>query len=91
MHKEKPLQSDPFCLALIVISFIGFLYYRIYFKLLLLTYNAFHGVPPSYLKDLISMYVPRRGLRAGRPVGNPATVSYCTKTFDLFCRCPNTV
>ena len=79
-HKSHP----------VVISFIGFLYHRIQFKILLLTYDASHRVAPSYLKDLISLYVPPRTLRAGRPVGNLVTVSYRTKTFDLFCRCPNT-
>jgi hypothetical protein len=56
---------------------------RIHFKILLLTYKAFHGVAPSYLKDLISLYVPPRVLRAGnvRPVGNLVTVSSRTKTY----------
>ena len=56
---------------------------RIQFKILLLTYKAFHGVAPSYLKDLISVYVPSRSLRAGnvRPEGNLVSVSSRTKTY----------
>ena len=56
---------------------------RIQFKILLLTYKAFHGVAPSYLKDLITLYVPPRGLRAGnvRPAGNLISVSSRTKTY----------
>ena len=56
---------------------------RIQFKILLLTYKAFHGVAPSYLKDIIILYVPPRGLRAGkvRPVGNLVSVSSRTKTY----------
>ena len=56
---------------------------RIQFKILLLTYKAFHGVAPSYLKDLITLYVPPRGLRAGnvRPAGNLVSVSSRTKTY----------
>lgn len=56
---------------------------RIQFKILLLTYKAFHGVAPSYMKDLIRIYVPPRDLRAGivRPVGNLVTVSPRTKTY----------
>ena len=44
---------------------------------------AFHGVAPSYLIDLIRMYVPPRDLRAGnvRPVGNLVTGSPHTKTY----------
>ena len=56
---------------------------RIQFKILLLTYKAFHGVAPSYLIDLISVYVPSRTLRAGnvRPEGNLVCVSSRTKTY----------
>ena len=56
---------------------------RIQFKILLLTYKAFHGVAPSYLKDLITLYVPPRGLRAGNvcPAGNLISVSSRTKTY----------
>ena len=56
---------------------------RIQFKILLLTYKAFHGVAPSYLKDLITLYVPPRGLRAGNvySAGNLVSVSSRTKTY----------
>ena len=55
---------------------------RIQFKILLL-YKAFHGVAPSYLKDLITLYVPHRGLRASnvRPAGNLVSVSSRTNTY----------
>ena len=36
---------------------------RIEFQILLLTYKAFHGQAPSYLKDLIVPYNPTRILR----------------------------
>ena len=56
---------------------------RIQCKILPFTYKAFHGVGPSYLKDLIALYVPPRGLRTGkvRPVGNVISVSSRTKTY----------
>ena len=38
----------------------------IQFKILLLTYKAFHGVAPSYLKDLITLYVPYRSIAYGQ-------------------------
>ena len=34
------------------------------FKVLLLNYKAFHGLSPSYLKDLIIPYSPSRSLRS---------------------------
>ncbi|XP_072019637.1 uncharacterized protein [Amphiura filiformis] len=37
---------------------------RIQFKILLLTYKAFHGIAPPYLSELISLYIPPRGLRS---------------------------
>ena len=37
---------------------------RILFKILLLTYKALHGLAPSYVKDLLKVYVPSRTLRS---------------------------
>ena len=56
---------------------------RIHFKILLLTYKAFHGIAPSYLSDLISPYIPSRGLRAGnvRPEDHLQVVRSRTKTY----------
>lgn len=56
---------------------------RIKFKILLLTYKAFHGIAPSYLTELIVPYVPPRSLRAGsvRPVNNLKVVNPRTKTY----------
>ena len=36
----------------------------IFFKILLYTFKALHGVAPTYLTELISPYVPRRALRS---------------------------
>ena len=39
--------------------------YRIDYKLLLVTFNALHGMAPEYICDLIKPYVPvRQGLRS---------------------------
>ena len=38
--------------------------FRSDFKVLLLTYQALHGLSPSYLKDLIIPYNPSRSLRS---------------------------
>ena len=57
---------------------------RIHFKILLLTYKAFHGIAPSYLSELISVYTPpRTGLRTGnvRPENQLQVVSARTKTY----------
>ena len=56
---------------------------RIKFKILLLTYKAFHGIAPSYLTELIRPYVPSRSLRAGsvRPSNNLKVVNPRTKTY----------
>lgn len=37
---------------------------RIAFKLLLITFKAIHGLAPSYLCELITIYVPQRTLRS---------------------------
>ena len=37
---------------------------RIIFKLLLMTFKCLNGIAPSYLSDLITMYIPRRNLRS---------------------------
>ena len=36
----------------------------IFFKILLYTFKALHGVAPTYLNEFISPYVPRRALRS---------------------------
>ena len=38
--------------------------FRIRFKILLLVFNAIHGLAPSYLSDLLSIYTPARSLRS---------------------------
>ena len=37
---------------------------RINFKILLITYRALNGLPPSYISDLLSYYRPARSLRS---------------------------
>ena len=37
---------------------------RIIFKLLLITFKVLHGMAPSYLSDLLTIYVPKRTLRS---------------------------
>ena len=41
---------------------------RIIFKVLLLTYKALHGLAPSYIRDLLHLYVPSRSLRSSDDV-----------------------
>ena len=38
--------------------------YRIIFKVVLLTFNALHGMAPNYLKTLLQSYMPSRSLRS---------------------------
>lgn len=38
--------------------------FRIKFKILLFVFKAIHGLAPSYLSDLLAIYVPRRALRS---------------------------
>ncbi|CAI5764971.1 Hypothetical predicted protein [Podarcis lilfordi] len=38
--------------------------YRVRFKVLVLTFKALHGLGPSYLRDCLSWYAPRRTLRS---------------------------
>jgi hypothetical protein len=38
---------------------------RINFKILLFAYKIVNGLAPSYLSDLLVLYVPRRALRSG--------------------------
>lgn len=42
--------------------------YRIQFKILLFTYKALHDLAPSYLSDLLHVYVPSRTLRSSASV-----------------------
>jgi len=37
---------------------------RIMFKILLLTFKALHGLAPTYINDLLQLYVPSRPLRS---------------------------
>ena len=37
--------------------------YRIVFKILLITYKALNNLTPSYIRDLLTPYVPSRQLR----------------------------
>ena len=53
---------------------------RIHFKILLLTYKAFHGIAPPYLSQLISPYIPPRGLRAGNVRPNDHLQIVCSRT-----------
>ena len=38
------------------------IHYRIVFKILLITYNALNNLRPSYIRDLLTPYVPSRQL-----------------------------
>ncbi len=42
--------------------------YRIQFKILLFTYKALHNLAPSYLSELLHVYVPTRSLRSSASV-----------------------
>ncbi|KXJ05812.1 hypothetical protein AC249_AIPGENE17706 [Exaiptasia diaphana] len=39
---------------------------RINYKILLLTFKALHGLTPSYISELISVYKPKRTLRSSK-------------------------
>ena len=41
-------------------------HYRIMFKILLLSYQCFHNLAPSYLTELLTLYKPGRNLRSGK-------------------------
>ena len=41
-------------------------HYRIMFKILLLSYQCFHNLAPSYLTELLTIYKPGRNLRSGK-------------------------
>ena len=38
--------------------------FRIKFKILLFVFKSFHGLAPSYISDLLELYVPKRTLRS---------------------------
>ena len=38
--------------------------FRIHYRLLLITYKALNGLAPSYIRDLLHDYIPRRSLRS---------------------------
>lgn len=38
--------------------------YRIYFKILVLTFRALHGQAPTFITDLIQLHTPTRSLRS---------------------------
>ena len=38
--------------------------YRIVFKILLITYKALNNLAPSYIRDLLTPYIPSRQLRS---------------------------
>ena len=40
------------------------IHYRIVFKILLITYKALNNLAPSYIRDLLTPYVPSRQLRS---------------------------
>ena len=41
-------------------------HYRIMFKILLLSYQCFQNLAPSYLTELLTIYKPGRNLRSGK-------------------------
>jgi exonuclease III len=58
---------------------------RIQYKVLVLTYQMIHGLAPSYLCDLVSVYTPRRTLRSKDSLTlcppKTRTVTYGDKSF----------
>ena len=56
--------------------------YRIKFKILLLTFKALHGLSPTYLQDLISVYKPSRNLRSSSHL-LLSSKSYNLKSYGL--------
>ena len=63
--------------------------FRIDYKIALLCFKCLNGTAPSYLKDLVQVYVPRRALRSGmdntkflKPVMNYK--SYGEKSFSFY-------
>ena len=60
-------------------------HYRIMFKILLLSYQCFHNLAPSYLTELLTIYKPGRNLRSGKKnffvVSPVLTKTYGVRTF----------
>ena len=60
-------------------------HYRIMFKILLLSYQCFHNLAPSYLTELLTIYKPGRNLRSGKKnffvISPVLTKTYGERTF----------
>ena len=63
---------------------------RIIFKLLLVTFKAIHGMAPSYICELITIYVPKRTLRSSSqlllslpPRREVSTLYYGNRAFSV--------
>ena len=60
-------------------------HYRIMFKILLLSYQCFHNLAPSYLTELLTIYKPGRNLRSGKNnffvISPVLTKTYGERTF----------
>ena len=57
---------------------------RIHYKILLLTFKALHGLAPSYISELISVYKPKRTLRSSKEL-LLNTQPYNLKTYGYRC------
>ena len=60
-------------------------HYRIMFKILLISYQCFHNLAPSYLTELLTIYKPGRNLRSGKKnffvISPVLTKTYGERTF----------
>ena len=57
---------------------------RINYKILLLTFKALHGLAPSYITELISVYKPKRTLRSSKEL-LLSTQPFNLKTYGYRC------
>ena len=64
---------------------------RIKYKVLTLTYQMIHGLAPSYLCEMLTLYIPGRKLRLAESLllcpPKCRTVTYGNKSFDLGISC----
>ena len=62
-------------------------YYRILFKVLLLTYKTLSGMAPAYMSDIVRPYVPVRTLRSSHSnllqMPGARTVTYGERAFSI--------
>ena len=59
---------------------------RICYKILLLTYKCLHGLSPTYLSDLINVYIPARPLRSSKKlelITHLSSTSYGNRAFSV--------